>query len=276
MEYRLPVDTRKNIVRLYKSGFSIPELSDAFCCSRTTINRYIISSMGVREAKTPVKFNPRVKSELGEFIGVFAGDGNVDFDQSKYRYRIRITLSKNETVYYERLSHVSKNLFGKKPFLVTHNNRNCIDLILVGKPILKILQHYLDFDLKDKTHTIALKGDINNYSKVFLSNFIMGLTISDGGVYNRYYGKGYLERKIEFTNTSRKLAEQYYKIVNNVFGIDSHFYIHQPSVSGHSIAYRVAILSYSNILKFYNRIGMTEPNRMSVLESIVSSQHIYK
>jgi hypothetical protein len=64
----------------------------------------------------------RIDPELCEFVGAIIGNGNLWTDGS--RYRVELTGDpKLDVEYFNYLSFISSNLFGKKPYSLTTHQR---------------------------------------------------------------------------------------------------------------------------------------------------------
>lgn len=87
-----------------------------------------------------VKFNLS-EENLGEFLGIFAGDGNFYLRKPSFHYRVSIFLGKNEKEYADRLINLFTSCFSKKPHI--YARLSCIILCYDSKPIYNLLKDYL-------------------------------------------------------------------------------------------------------------------------------------
>ncbi|MDE1861198.1 MAG: hypothetical protein KGH72_05805, partial [Candidatus Micrarchaeota archaeon] len=56
--------------------------------------------------------------DIGEFIGIFAEDGNYSVDKD-YRHQIRIFLNAKDTRYIQHVTALMKRLFDRNPWVYT-------------------------------------------------------------------------------------------------------------------------------------------------------------
>ena len=145
------------------------------------------------------KFNPITicshdEELIGEFIGVFAGDGCFDMDNG--RYRIQLFFNIKENVYADALNNVVlRTLFAR--FASKRVYLNKIILAYYSKNIYLLIKNYLDWnDTGRKTHSVHLKN--RNYSKEFKIGFLRGSLDSDG-----YFS----DKSIMFASSSKQLIE---------------------------------------------------------------------
>lgn len=155
--------------------------------------------------------NPEI---IGEFMGIFAGDGNFYFLKDKYRYKITITIGFYEKKYAHILYAFLTRLFSKSPRMYTYPERGIIILEYYSLPIYSLIYKYLKWE-ENKTKTIRLR-DINNQTRDFLKGFLRGLFDTDGGI-------GLKKRKVAFGTASKLLAFQIKKILK-MFDMPPGFY----------------------------------------------------
>jgi len=136
-----------------------------------------------------VKFNPSLREELGEIIGIFASDGSFIKDR-KYTYKIRIHLSSDEYEYSLRIKKLFENVFGKPGRIYTNKAKNMFIFEVFGKRIIEIFHDYIDWDHGKKTYTIRLSYPLKKYDKYFLQGFIRGLFNGDGWISIKNAGFG--------------------------------------------------------------------------------------
>ncbi|MBS3139531.1 helix-turn-helix domain-containing protein [Candidatus Woesearchaeota archaeon] len=163
------------ISTLILSGFSLKTIANKLNKSKTTIYYHFRKVKG--KTIIPLTIN-RLNDELiGEFIGLFAGDGSF-YKTKDYKYKIRLHFSCRDQNYVDNLiKNVLVPLFNKKPMQFLEENR--LNLCYNSKELYGFIKQYLlwDHHLK-KTYTVRLIS--NNYSKKFLIGFIRGSLDSDG------------------------------------------------------------------------------------------------
>ncbi len=131
---------------------------------------------------------------IGEFIGLFAGDGCFDKDKIGH-YRIQLFFNITETKYVNALEKILFQLFSKYPMRRTAQNK--IILTYYSKNIYTLIKKYLNWnEIGRKTHSIHLTED--KYSQEFKIGFLRGSLDSDG-----YFS----DKSIMFASSSKKLAE---------------------------------------------------------------------
>ncbi|MBU0667331.1 MAG: LAGLIDADG family homing endonuclease [Nanoarchaeota archaeon] len=113
-----------------------------------------------------------------------------------------------------------------------------------SKFIYYFVYHYLSFD-KNKTHSISLKKNVDDYSEQFLKGFILGLMITDG----------YLKKRFYFNTTSERLANNVLLILKK-FNFEGHKYTHNRTKFGWKNLHMISLkkINSQNALKFLNKI----------------------
>src|SRR4030042_224184 len=152
--------------------------------------------------------------KIGEFIGIFAGDGSFFFDKKRCHYSIRIYTGLYEKEYRKYLKKFLKKFFGKASRTYQDNKLNVVTNEYYSKIIYEFILEYLAWN-KNKTKTIRLKN-IRKHSREFLIGFIRGLLDTDGGIYKP-------KKKVAFGTASKKLAFQIKEILE-ILGIKPGFY----------------------------------------------------
>ncbi|PIN88430.1 hypothetical protein COU61_04910, partial [Candidatus Pacearchaeota archaeon CG10_big_fil_rev_8_21_14_0_10_35_13] len=98
-----------NEIKLFiKKNRSLNEISRIMKMNKSTIYKYYREVKG----KTMRRINmPKEESFIGEFIGLFAGDGNFYYDKKTGHYRIRFFFNIKEKKFVDELSRIfSENL----------------------------------------------------------------------------------------------------------------------------------------------------------------------
>lgn len=131
---------------------------------------------------------------IGEFIGLFAGDGCFYKDVNS-KYKIQLFFNITESAYVDDLMQILEQIFGKYPSRYTRLNK--VILTYFSKNIYDLILHYLEWNPAErKTHSVRLKN--SNYSKEFKIGFLRGSLDSDG-----YFS----DKSIMFASSSKALIE---------------------------------------------------------------------
>lgn len=199
---RLKEEEIKTIAASIDRGESLKTISKKLSKSKTTVYYHFRKIKG--RTVYPVKIRSTDPELIGEFVGLFAGDGNYHFDKKSNNYNIRLYFNLNENVFVDSLiNNVLINLFGKKPNVYTKGNM--ITLRYHSKAIYLLIKTYLTWNPKDKkTYTVRLiKTD---HTKDFMVGFIRGSLDSDG-----YFSKD----KISFASVSKGLIYNISEFLDN-------------------------------------------------------------
>jgi len=182
-----------NIKKLVKSGSSLNKISKLTNKSKTTVYYYFRKFKG--RTISPIKINTKNKEFVGEFIGLFAGDGCM-YKTKDYNYRTYLHFNKTEKKFVEDLiGKVLVKLFEKEPMIFKPGNR--LNLCYCSKGIHQFISEYLVWDQNyRKTYSVRLKE--GKYGKQFIIGFIRGSLDSDG-----YFSKN----KISFATVSPGLKK---------------------------------------------------------------------
>ncbi|MEK6951451.1 MAG: LAGLIDADG family homing endonuclease [Nanoarchaeota archaeon] len=191
---RLSFDTKENISSLIKNGKSLGEICTLLNLNKTTVYYYIKKIRGRKI--NPVVLNLSDSEVIGEFMGVFAGDGYYFYDKKRYKGKIRITFNRKEEKLVNYYAYAISKIISKKPRL--YYLSNIIILEITCKELSNLLKEYLMWEEGNKTYTIGLSLNKKSLSKKFIKGFVRGLIDSDG-----YVRKDRLE--IYFGTTSTNL-----------------------------------------------------------------------
>jgi hypothetical protein len=241
--------TNNEVINLIKKGESINKIRKITGLAKSTIYHHYKKIKG-RKIKR-IKFNFINHNELGEFLGIFSGDGGF-YKSKKYHYSIRIHTGYYEEGYKRYLSKKLPLWFNKKPhfyYLKYKNKNSTIIFHYDSKKIYSLLREYLDWKGK-KTYTVKLKNlDLNN--KKFNLGFLRGLIDTDGNYYEP-------KRRLSFSTVSRKLAYQVYKIIKYNLKIT-------PNIASYKKTNRARLYTISihglNAKKIIDIIKPNNPNK---------------
>ena len=184
---------------MIREGKSLNFISRETGLSKSTLYYHYKQIKG-RKIKL-VNTNFRTKNQLGEFLGIFSGDGSFSLNKN-YHYTIRISIGYYEKEYAYYLESFFERIFNKKPrlyYLKYKGNFSVIILVYDSKVIYNLITDYLYWESK-KTYSIKLRN-LNLKEKEFNKGFLKGLIDTDGN----YYGP---KRRLSFSTTSYELAKQ--------------------------------------------------------------------
>jgi hypothetical protein len=172
---RLTLNEIKRIEAGVRKGYSLRVISGLIRKSKSTVYYHFRRIKG--KCIKPVKVQDTNPELIGEFIGLFAGDGCV-YKTYNYAYRTYIYLNKNEETYAKELvDKVLIKIFGRKPTVFYQKNR--IDLCYYSKSIHDLIRNYLVWGHNDrKTYSVRLRS--RKLGRRFVVGFLRGCLDSDG------------------------------------------------------------------------------------------------
>lgn len=168
----------KEKVLLYlKQNKSLNQISKELNLNKTTVY-YWYKNLGKSKV---IKINVKNigNNELtGEFMGIFAGDG--DYYLSKaYHHNITLSFDSRDRKYINHVKLLMLELFSKNPYVFTRKDQNEAIVRMRSKDIYLLIKSYLTWNGR-KSHSIRLKNDVKMHSKKFLKGFVRGLFDTDG------------------------------------------------------------------------------------------------
>ncbi len=217
----------QSIISDYSTGHSLRKLRDKYRYSIGNLH-YHLDKAGLLRKNNIVKCL-RVYDTLaiGIFIGLWAGDG------SKFRdgpsYTVKIHMNKKDVVLLEFIRDWILRLFAKKFRYVAEKETNRGLIVFSSKFIYNFLDDYLAYE-DNKTLTVCLKDKLSFYSIDFLRGFVLGLTLSDG----------YIKERFVFTSISKRLAKNAFSILK-IFGFEPCVYFHGPGRYGKHNQFRIVL-----------------------------------
>jgi hypothetical protein len=172
---RLTKSEIHSIKQLVKENQSLNKIVEITGKPKTTIYYYFREIRG--KTTKPIVVNDTNSELVGEFIGLFAGDGCL-YKADNYTYRIYLTFNTEERrLVNELIKEVLLNLFGKPPMIFIRENR--LTLCYYSKRIQQFIHKYLTWDTSSrKTYSVMLKTE--NLTREFFIGFIRGSIESDG------------------------------------------------------------------------------------------------
>ena len=130
-----------------------------------------------------MEFNTSSQEKIGEFVGVFAGDGNYTVDR-RYHHQIRIFLTARDSLYIQHVADLFTFICNKKPSIYYRKSENVAVIRIISVELYNFITKYLKWN-KRKTETVHLRKPLNGYKKSFLIGFLRGLIDTDGYIDKR-------------------------------------------------------------------------------------------
>lgn len=204
-----------NILKMIEEGKSLNNISKETGFNKSSLYYHYKKIKGKRTKD--IIFSFKNKNQLGEFLGVFSGDGNVTLNK-KSNYNVKISIGAYESEYADYLYNKMGSWFGKLPQKSLRNYKGNASVIILryrSKKIYRLLQENLTWGGK-KTYSVQLKQfDLSNTS--FNKGFLRGLIDTDGSYYRK-------RKRLTFSSTSLNLAKQAYQIIVNNLDVTPAFY----------------------------------------------------
>jgi len=206
------------VIVLIKQGFSVNKIRRITGRAKSTIYYHYKKIKGKKQIPMIIRFNK--DDELGEFLGLFAGDGSVNL-AGNYHYQVRVHLGYNEKQYVAALQDKFVEWFSKEPevHFRNYNGRlSRIDLYYSSKPLYLFLKSHLFWEGK-KTYSVKLR-DFDLKKKKFNIGFLRGLIDTDGNYYKP-------KKRLSFSTVSKGLAKQAYEIFKHNLGIEPKIFVYK-------------------------------------------------
>lgn len=248
----------EQILAYRRLGYTYKDISGIYGISRQNICNKLSKAFGKKRELKEVYFNESAETELGEFIGFFMGDGHFEHTVGS-AYKTSLYFGPEEKEYASYMSGISSKVFGKE-LRRWKTGLNYIHLVVCGKEIYEIIRRYVSYG-ENKTHTVKLADNPKNHSIKCLKGIIRGLIASDGTVNIPY-------KRISFSSTSKELVYQTAEALK-IFDINSNIYY--SNQKHYSTLYTLVISRRENLIKFSEKIGLTEPLKCSKLTKALNS-----
>ncbi|MBI2109900.1 hypothetical protein HYT58_01860 [Candidatus Woesearchaeota archaeon] len=232
------------VLELIRGDNSINKIKELTGLAKSTIYYHYKKIKGKR---WPIVTIPADDKILGEFLGIFAGDGSFFHRKKTGHYRIAIHLhaidDKDYGAYIKGL--IEKN-FSKKVWEY-YRPPNSLSLYFNSVDISNLIKNYLNLYPK-KTYDIHLNKPLDGLPKEFLTYFVRGIVDTDGHV-NKY-------GQIVLCLASKRMIEQISLILNK-FDIKNKISIREKRPPEH-LQYEVKMLrrdaqDYLKIIGFSNK-----------------------
>lgn len=200
----------EKIISMIKKGDSLNKI-----CRKTGIGKSTLyfHYKKLKGKKIPlIKFNFPNENELGEFMGIFAGDGSF-CKRPNSHYVIRVYIGFYEKHYADALNIKFLEWFNKKPQIYLsyyQGKKSMVTLCYYSKDIYDLIKKYLKWE---GTKTFSVRLNELNLEKIdFNSGFLRGLIDTDGNFYAP-------KKRISFSTISKELANQVSLIIKNLIEI---------------------------------------------------------
>ncbi|MCL5011753.1 MAG: hypothetical protein M1594_02565 [Candidatus Marsarchaeota archaeon] len=229
---------------LIKKGISLNKINRITGIAKSTLYHHYKKIKGRKYSL--VYFSESNPEVVGEFMGIFAGDGNYYFDRKTYHHTIRIFTGLYEKEYADFLESFLTKLFSKKPRRYANKKSGVIITEFYSRLIYDFIRKYLYWD-KLKVKSIRLKN-FRSLHRPFLKGFIRGLFDTDGGIYRK-------KNKVAIGTASKRLAFQIREIFR-LFNIEPGFYKYKQKDFWYIDIYG------SRTKRFMKIIGTHHPNKL--------------
>lgn len=187
-------EIRRKLISEIKDGSSLNKVVSKFNLPKSTAYYYMKK---IRGKKTKDVVLNEDKEKIGEFVGIFSGDGSFFFDKKRGNYNINIYTWDKEEKYANYIKKLISDIFVNST-VRNYEGNSVICTRIQRKFAYLLLKQYLNWIKGEKTYTVNLKEDINDFDKQFLRGFVRGLIDTDGSVDT--YGR------IEFSSCSKNLC----------------------------------------------------------------------
>ena len=133
---------RTKLNDLILEGKSLNRISKEMLLSKSTIYYYFRRIKG--RTINPIIIYTKNEALIGEFIGLFAGDGYT-YKSSNYDHRVYLCFNIADKAYVNKLIlNVLEKLFNKKPMIFIQENR--LNICYDSKPITEFIGQYLTWN----------------------------------------------------------------------------------------------------------------------------------
>lgn len=209
---RLTKNKKNYIIKLINEGKSISRISKATHTAKSTIYYYYKKLKGKRYKPPKFSFS---EEDLGEFIGIFAGDGCFYYDKKEYKYTLTFSTGFSDKRYNECILNFFTRIFNKKPMVISRSKENVFIIKYYSKEIFKLIKTYLIWH-GFKTYSVHLRS-ITDYPKDFYIGFLRGLFDTDGSFYKP-------KSRLSYGTVSKELALQVLSIIKS-YGFHPNYYV---------------------------------------------------
>lgn len=188
---------KNEVLDMIRRGISLNKIKESTGIGKSTLYYHYKKIKGKKFIDVKIKESNLDK--LGEFLGIFTGDGGFYFDKKRCKYIIRIYLGLYEVGYRKYLNKFLTNFFEKQPRIYGRMSNGVEITEYYSKDIYQLLRKHLVWE-NNKTKTIRLKS-LDDKNQEFLIGFLRGIFDTDGGINKK-------KNKTAFGTASKQLAYQ--------------------------------------------------------------------
>ena len=172
---------KEKIIELIQSEVSIPKIAKILNINKSTIYYHYKKIKGKKYQKPTIPVDEQI---VGEFLGIFAGDGSYHYEKKTCHYTIAIYLhAVDDKDYGDYVKNLIERNFNKK--VRTYQSKNLLTLVFYSKDIYNFITQYLNI-VPIKTYSVHLKN-LESLSHDFLTAFVRGIFDTDG--HHKYDGR---------------------------------------------------------------------------------------
>lgn len=169
--------------------------------SFSKLEQLVGHAITISKTKTVIqRIKLKRNEKLAEMIGILLGDGHISDQPKRFRFTIALNSAK-DLDYIDYVDNLIQDLFSIIPSRYQFKEKNCLVLMVSGKPIItELLRHGLHRGNKVKNQVGVPDWVKNNYK--YSLACIKGLFDTDGCISLNKFGKTILK----FVNASRPLV----------------------------------------------------------------------
>jgi hypothetical protein len=241
MRRRISEKKKQEILEMIKENRSLHKISQTLGIGKSSLYYHYrnLNDEG-NKGKDYEIFN---NEDLGEFLGIFAGDGYANVDE-EYHYQVRLFFNEKENAYIDYVESLLMRLFNKRPFRMPRSKYSVVILKYNSKEVFDLLMEFFVWDVKGKgSKSRSIRLIKNIASKSFKIGFLRGCLDSDGYVN---------ENKIEYATASSFLADTIRKFLNEL-GLPHTYYLRKDKRLNRAPIHIINI-NKTNRMKFFNLI----------------------
>lgn len=222
-------------------------------------------SINNKDKSKGLKLPKRITNDLAYLIGVFSGDGSLNYRPKKYEYSIKcVGNPKDEKeFYYKVISSKFKKVFGFKPKIRHFDKNTTFGFRIFSKSLVRYLVEVIGLPLGSKYKFLKIPPQILS-NKEMSFQFIKGLFDTDGCVsfkkkykdYPYYPVISFCSKSDSFTKeVANFLKENEFKIVE----IYNYKLIDDRIKKGFTTISRIDLNGKINFRLWLNKIGFLSP-----------------
>lgn len=198
-------------LKLYNKYSSLRKVGNLSGRSVNTVKRHLKGKVNFNVKNIVTKLNSADNLLVGTYVGLWMGDGTQFYEK---RYTVKFCCNKKQTRLNEFIQLVVLKLFNKQSNLILENDTNRAYIKFYSKFIYHFIDDYVTIK-EGKTFSVRLKKDTEEYPPEFLKGALLGLSLSDG----------YLKDRFQFNVVSNDLSDNLSDILRK-FNFNPHKYTH--------------------------------------------------